>query len=119
MYCRSLIRFLSAGCLSFKAHPIERLVSHDCARACKYMHTAAPGPFLGGCFLFTPFPPLFTRGFYGYPPLLPPDGSHPSESSTASGTAHRAESNSLVTPPGVLFRLEGRPMGLADNRSGR
>jgi hypothetical protein len=51
-----------------KTHPVYRFNPHDRAhvgvntRTQRRFRTEAPLLF-GGCFLFTPFPPLFTRGF--------------------------------------------------------
>lgn len=61
-------------------------------------------PPLDGCFLFTPFPPLFTRGLS---PRRPPRRSLSAFSSAfiehgfgggEEGRQHRAESNDLDTP---------------------
>lgn len=118
---------LSDLCLRFKTQPVYQYASHE---TCKYMRTqrrrlpTVPTPVLPrGCFLFTPFPPLFTRGVPWLSSFLFfffSDGSQsafPTESSTASGMAYRAESNGLVTLVGIPSR--DRPMGLTGNRGGR
>lgn len=118
-----MFRQSSKCCPCFEMHPVYRFASYSHVCACKYVHTTAPGPtpiLLGGCFLFTPFPPLFTRGFSRHPLLsrLTYRLFLGIEHSLGDG-AHRAESNGLVTPGEALFPLESRPIGLADNRHGR
>lgn len=66
-------------CLCFEIHLIPNRSSWQCTCGvcvCKYMYTETPGPTLillpGGCFLFTPFPPLFTRGCSRHPRSFSP-----------------------------------------------
>jgi len=95
-----------------KTHPVYRFNPHDRAHVWyKYAHTVAP-LLLGGCFLFTPFPPLFTRGFSRH--LVPPN-FHPSfcsgiEHRLGLGTQGRVKRSRH--PCSARFSLRGRPIGL-------
>jgi len=76
---------------------------------CKYMHTQRTDfhSSLAVAFYLPHFLLCLLRGFLRYPRSpspMTPQSSFPTESSTASGLAHRAESNSLVTLVGVSSR---------------
>lgn len=122
---KSRSTFQDTACIS------NQYASHETrahVRTCKYMHTQQHRlpSFLGGCFLFTPFPPLFTRGV---PPLYPRSSSSSSSYPTVPNPPflwNRAQPrgwhigpNQTVSSPLSAFPLEDWPMGLTGNRGGR
>jgi len=65
---------------------------------------------LGGCFLFTPFPPLFTRGFSRHPrsSRLPTDGLPPFfllRNRAPPRARHTGPSQTVPSPPPALASL--------------
>lgn len=81
-----------------------------CLRVCKYVRSVLSSAV---AFYLPHFLLCLLEGSTEILLLLlssPPDGSHPPESSTASGTA---QSNRLVTPAGVSFPPRGSTNGIS------